>query len=249
MIDLERRGGIAILTMRHGKANAFDLELCDALTARFEEVRRSPVDAVVITGQANVFSAGVDLLRVLDGGAAYVRQFLPALSRAFMAVFDCPTPVVAAVNGHAIAGGCILACAADVRVMAAGNGRIGVPELVVGVPFPAAAFEIVRSIGVRRTGALVLEGRLLSPNEAEQDGLVDRLADADALLDAAIRDAESLAARPRDAFAMTKRQLRAPAMERIERGRSSIDPEVIDSWCADSTLARIRTYVERTLKK
>ena len=68
-----------------------------------------------------MFSAGVDLLRVVDGGAAYVRTFLPAFRRVFETLFDYPKPVVAAVNGHAIAGGCVLACAADYRVMAAGD--------------------------------------------------------------------------------------------------------------------------------
>ena len=136
MIELTQKGDVAILTMNHGKANALDLELCAALVARFEQLRASSARAVVVTGQGRIFSAGVDLLRLSAGGAAYVRQFLPALHKLYDTVFFFPKPVVAAVNGHAIAGGCVLACCADRRLMARDGGRIGVTELLVGVPFP-----------------------------------------------------------------------------------------------------------------
>src|SRR5262249_36486469 len=131
VIDLERRGATAILTLAHGKANALDVELCDAVSARVWECRdASWCKAIVVTARGGIFSAGVDLVRVVNEGAPYVQRFLPALSRAFEVTFVCPKPVVAAVNGHAIAGGCILACAADRRLMARGGGRIGVPELL-----------------------------------------------------------------------------------------------------------------------
>ncbi|WP_163451993.1 enoyl-CoA hydratase/isomerase family protein, partial [Escherichia coli] len=84
-----------------------------------------------------IFSAGVDLLQISDGGLSYVQKFLPALHRMFDTEFDFPKPVVAAVNGHAIAGGCVLASCADKRIAARDVGRIGVTEVLVGVPFPA----------------------------------------------------------------------------------------------------------------
>ena len=126
MIDLLHRGNIAICRVAHGKANAFDIELCGGIMAALEACRDSSDAAVVITGQGRMFSAGVDLVRLVDDGPDYVRAFLPALTAAFEAVFAFPKPVVAAVNGHAIAGGCILACAADHRLMARGSGRIGI---------------------------------------------------------------------------------------------------------------------------
>ena len=126
MIDLKIDDGIAVVTIAHGKANVLDVELCEALTKCFEELRASDVKAVVITGQGRMFSAGVDLVRVSSGGADYVRKLLPVMNRMFDAVFFLPKPVVAAVNGHAIAGGCVLTCCADRRLMARGGGRIGV---------------------------------------------------------------------------------------------------------------------------
>src|SRR5580700_9901890 len=105
MIDLRTYDGIAVVTIAQGKANALDIDLCEALVKCFQELRASDVRAVVITGRGRMCSAGVDLVRVSLGGADYVRKLLPILNRAFNAVFFLPKPVVAAVNGHAIAGG------------------------------------------------------------------------------------------------------------------------------------------------
>ncbi len=144
MIDVKMQDGIAVMTLTHGKANTLDTEFCEAVAARFRALASSDAKAVVVTGQGSIFSAGVNLVRLGEGGEGYIRQFLPALHKLYDAVFFHPKPVVAAVNGHAIAGGAVLACCGDCRIMARGNGRIGVTELLVGVPFPALAFEIVR---------------------------------------------------------------------------------------------------------
>ena len=103
MIELTEQGGVAVLRLGHGKVNAMSLEFCEALTARFAAV--SSARAVVLTGTGHIFSAGVDLLRLTEGGAPYVRKFLPALRTMLATVFSHPAPVVAAINGHALAGG------------------------------------------------------------------------------------------------------------------------------------------------
>lgn len=117
MIELAHQDGVAVVRMADGKANAMSLEFCEFLTTRFEELRVSSARAIIIAGQGRIFSAGVDLIRLLDGGTPYIRKFLPALCNMLATVFSCPKPVVAALNGHAIAGGCVLACAADRRLM------------------------------------------------------------------------------------------------------------------------------------
>ena len=146
MVELETREDIALLRLAHGKVSAFDLELLERIAEELDNIEASSSRAVVITGSGGTFSAGVDLFRVLDGGESYLRQFLPALTRVLIRLYTFPRPVVAAINGHAIAGGCVLACACDYRLMAIGRGTIGVPELVVGVPFPLIALEILRDV-------------------------------------------------------------------------------------------------------
>ena len=107
------------------------------------ELQDSGNGPLVITGAGRVFSAGVDLNRVLEGGADYTDRLIPALSDVFDALFCFPGPTVAAINGAAIAGGCVLACACDRRLISPDAG-IGAAELRVGVPFPVAALEVMR---------------------------------------------------------------------------------------------------------
>jgi enoyl-CoA hydratase len=250
VIELSDREGVALVQMADGKANAMSLEFCDRLTACFEEVRLSSARAVVLTGQERIFSAGVDLLRVLDGGRAYLRQFLPALSAALTAVFEHPKPVVAAINGHAIAGGCILACACDKRLMGRQAGRIGVPELLVGVAFPAVAMEIMRCAAApQHFEEMIFGAGTYMPDDAVRLGLVNEIVETGELLDRAVAAAKWLAALPPASFALSKRQTRAPALERLERLGRDIDAEVDEIWTAPETLERIRDYVARTFKK
>lgn len=248
MIDIKLNDGIAVLTLMHGKANALDIEFCEALAARFQELRTAK--AVVITGQGRMFSAGVDLKRLSEGGADYIRKFLPALHKLYDTVFFHPKPVVAAINGHAIAGGAVLAACADRRIMASGNGRIGVTEMLVGVPFPALAFEIVRfAVPARHLSEFTLTGATYASDEALRRGWVDEVVEPDGLLADAIAVAQELALLSPPAFAQTKTQIRQTVSERIVASGKATDKAVTEIWTAPETLQFIRDYVARTLKK
>ncbi|MFL5065134.1 MAG: enoyl-CoA hydratase/isomerase family protein [Xanthobacteraceae bacterium] len=250
MIEIAHRGRVAVMTLAHGKANALDSELCTDIVARFEELKPSTAQAVVLTGTAKIFSAGVDLKRAVEGGAAYLRDFLPVLSRAFATVFFYPKPVVAAVNGHAIAGGCVLACAADRRLMALGTGTMGVTELLVGVPFPTIAFEIMRfATAPQDFEETMFTGATYAPEAARERGFVHELVAPERLLDRAVAAAETLAALSPAAFALTKMQSRRAVQDTLQRAGASIDPAVHEMWLDPDTLARMRDYIARTLKK
>src|SRR5690349_2913227 len=215
MIEVSETEGVVVLRMANGKANAMSLEFCELLNASLDELNRSAVRAVVITGTGRIFSAGVDLLRLLDGGVAYVRNFVPALNKMLTTALSFPKPMIAAINGHAIAGGCVLACAADRRLMSREAGRIGVTELLVGVPFPSGAIEIMRgALAPRYFAQAIFSGATYTPPEAAERELVDEIVDPGLLLDRAVECAKSLAALPPAAFALTKRQTRQPILER-----------------------------------
>jgi enoyl-CoA hydratase len=241
MITVEEQGAVAVVRIAHGKVNALDLELLTAIGSTMGELRDA--GAVVLTGAHSVFSAGVDLRRIVDGGAGYVREFLPALSAALLAVFDHPRPVVAAVNGHAIAGGCVLAAACDVRLMS--GGTIGLTELLVGVPFPTVPLEIMRHAVGPAAAGLALTGRLRDAAGARRIGLIDEVADPAELLTGAVARAGTLAAVPADAYALTKRQLHAPARQRIDAVRDADDERVAEIWCGPGARAAITTYLDR----
>jgi enoyl-CoA hydratase/carnithine racemase len=248
MIDVKTADGIATVTLSHGKANTLDIALCDGLAKCFDELRSSDARAVVLTGQGRIFSAGVDLLQVASGGADYVRKFLPTLHRLYDAVFFHPRPVVAAINGHAIAGGCVLACCADRRIMARGGGRVGVTELLVGVPFPALAFEIVRfAVPRRHLPEFTFGGATYDVDAALARGWVDEVVEADALAPRAVAAAQSLAGLSPAAFAQAKKQLRQDVADRFARSGAMTDATVTDIWT--EALGFIRDYVARTLNK
>jgi enoyl-CoA hydratase/carnithine racemase len=238
MLNIAERDGVLVIELEHGKVNALDLELLRALIGAFATA--PPEQPIVLTGAGRAFSAGVDLRRIIGGGQAYIADFLDALSASFLAVFDHPGPVVAAVNGAAIAGGCVLAAACDVRVIS--GGPIGLAELAVGVPFPTAAIEIMRGVLGPRTQDIVLGARLLTPDDALTLGLVDEVIGADALLSRAVERAHALAALPAGVFAHTKRQLQRPARERIGNAAAD-DLEMSRLWASDAIRAAIAGYL------
>jgi enoyl-CoA hydratase len=247
MIEVERHGAVTVLRLAHGKVNALDTELLLALRAELAPLVGEP-GAVVLTGAGTAFSAGVDLFRVMEGGDAYVAGLLPALIGVVGDLFRFPRPLVAAVNGHAIAGGCVIAETADLRLMAAGRGRVGLPELLVGVAFPAIAVEVLRyATGGRGLGALALGGGAVEPEEALRGGLVDELVEPERLLEEAVARAERMAAIPQAAFAHAKAQLRAPALERVDRVSPAVDAEAAALWQSPEARNAMAAYVARTM--
>jgi enoyl-CoA hydratase len=248
MIVREDRDSVAVLRLEHGKVNAIDVELLEAVSEQMEALLSEPPSAVVITGTGGAFSAGLDLVRSLDEGADYFRRLLPALNDALMKLFTLPRPVVAAVNGHAIAGGFVLACACDYRLMARGNGRLGITELPVGVPFPSVPLEMVRTVaGTRLTRDLAYSGRLLSADEGEALGVIEELVQPEDLMVSALDLAARWGATPAPAFELTKRQLQQPTLDRLAAHGAETDVEVLEVWTHDDTFAAIRRFVEKTL--
>lgn len=242
-------GPVAVVRLTAGKANALDTALCRQIAGRFAEVERSGARAVVLTGAGSMFCAGVDLLRIADGGPDYVDEFLPALHDAFLAVFGSGLPVIAAVNGHAIAGGCILVSACDHRVMNAAAGRIGVTELLVGVPFPVAAMEILRfAVGTHGLSRLICFGQTYAAGEAATLGLVDEVVEGAAVLARAVEVAGQFAALSQPALRQARQQIRGPVMAQIAAQRAA-DDAVREIWRSPAALASIQSYVERVLHR
>jgi enoyl-CoA hydratase/carnithine racemase len=240
-----RSASVAVVEVARGKVNAIDLELLDELEATLEALAQDDdVRGLVLTGSGRVFSAGVDLHRVVEGGEVYVERLIAKLARALEALFGFPKPTVAAVNGAAVAGGCILACACDRRVMAEG-ARMGATELVVGVPFPAAALEILRFTCGSRAEDVVYTGSLFDAHEAMTMGMVHEVHPADAVLERATSIAVELAALAPQAYRLAKEQLRRPALERMRADAETLDGDVTREWAAPDTLRSLRAQLDR----
>ncbi len=145
MIDVVHQGPIALVTLRRPPANAMNLELSEEIATVFQHLGQDKsVRSLVLTGQGPSFCAGVDLKSVPNFDEAQQRRMVDALNRVFYGVYSCPVPVMAAINGHAIAGGLVLALCCDWRIAVKTQFLAGLTEVRVGVPYPVGAMEVVR---------------------------------------------------------------------------------------------------------
>ena len=212
-ITLAHEGAVTTLTLDDGKVNAMDRAFFDELGSALDEV--SPGSAVVVTGREGMFSAGLNTkeLATLDDDGLV--DLLVVFGRTMLRVWLEPRPVTVAATGHAVAGGTILAMAADHAVAAAGDFKWGLSETTIGFPLPEWAIAIARgNVPADRLDDLLLAGTLVTPDAAVAAGFADVLVPAADTVDAARRRAEELAALPGTAYAETKRRLRGPAADR-----------------------------------
>lgn len=250
MFEVRDQDGVAIFTLRYGKANALDVDFCKALKKEFRRLAKSESRAVILTSQGKIFSAGVNLPRAAEGGRKYLRDLVLALDEMYEEIFYFPKPVVAAINGHAIAGGCVLACCADHRVLAKDAGRMGVTELLVGVPFPPFAFEVLRATtSPMHFPKFTARGETFDTAGALENGFADEAVSADSLIPRSLEKARHLAAIRAEAFAANKLHARATAKQILANDRGRLAKQIMKVWEAKETAANIRAYVARTFKK
>ena len=250
VIEISEQDGIRTLRLAHRKASALDSELVIALEAALAQAARDKVGAAVLTGTGSIFCAGVDLFRVANGGRAYTDDFLPAFEKLMFTLFEFERPLVVAANGHAIAGGAVLLAAGDARLMTAGSSRFGYTELLVGVPFPPAALEIIRfGTPERHQQKLLFTGQTCSVEDAVRRGFAEEAVAPADLMARALVVAKQYASLPGDGFRVTKQQLRAPVVRRMRESEVVFGPVVAQAWRDPETQARIHAYLARTVRQ
>jgi enoyl-CoA hydratase len=246
-IQIEQAGDVAVVRIDRPPANALDLELLVEGDKVREQLAAAKPAAVVITGRDGFFSAGMDLKAAPTLSRAHQRQTVDGINRLFTGWYAFPRPVVAAVNGHAIAGGLILALCADHRVGVAEGAKLGLTELRAGIPYPVAAISVVRAeLAAASARRLVLGATLVEPAEALELGVLDELRPAEEVLPRAIEVAEALAALPQSSYTQVKRQLRGPTIEAIDRALAggAGDP-VLGTWIGEETHAAAAALLSR----
>ena len=244
-IEIERRGEIAVVRIDRPPANAMDPEMLAQGRAVHDELRAAEPGAVVLTGRPGFFSAGVDLKVAPTLGPDEQRGMVEAINRTFFDWYSFPRPVVAAVNGHAVAGGLILALCADHRI-GNGEGKLGLTELRAGIPYPVAAITIVKAeLAPPAARELALRADLVDQRTGLEMDLLDELAEPDALEDRALAVAEELAALPRTAYARVKDQVRgatiAELREKLDRG----DDPMLAGWLGEETARASAAILDR----
>jgi enoyl-CoA hydratase len=245
-MKMELDGELAVLTLDHGRANAMGPAFLKAFDDLFAQATRSPARAIVLTGAGRSFSAGLDLPNLIGLDRATMRSFITAFEESMLRVFQEGRPVVAALNGHAIAGGCVLALQADLRIMAEGTARMGLNEVALGIGLPA---EVLLSARAQLPPAslvpVCLEGRLFGPAEARAVGLVDEVVAPEAVLPRALERARALAQGGQQAVAQVKRALRRPVLEAVAASRAGETEAWLDTWFGTEARQRLQATVDR----
>jgi enoyl-CoA hydratase/carnithine racemase len=243
LVSLETRDEIAILTLDRPKANAFTAELVTELSAALASQGKTRA-IVLASALPGIFSAGWDLPLLVDSDRKTVEGFVGAYCDLVRQIFVTGPPVVAALPGHAIAGGLIVAMAADERIAAQGRGKFGLSEVVLGVSVPQCLMEPFRHvIGARPMERLAATGENVGVEQALAIGLVDRVVAAEELLDRAVERARFLAGLSGAAYAAIKLRSRAAAIARFDQARDH-DP-FLDFWFSEDARFRIRDMVAR----
>ncbi|APO96897.1 enoyl-CoA hydratase/isomerase family protein [Xanthomonas vesicatoria] len=253
-IQILDHGRVREIRLARPPVNALDTALCHALSAAVRQLDAT-VDGVVLSGSERIFSGGMDVPHLLSHGTdrAALLASWTAFFEAAQALANCPVPVVAAIGGHAPAGGCVLALCCDYRVMArsADTARpytIGLNEVQVGLAAPDGIQRLLRRVvGAHRAERLLISGQLLPAEQAAQIGLVDELVDGELVTARAVAWLQELQQLPRQPMLATRAVARADL-------RAALAPELIqlerfvDGWYAPDAQAALRGLVARLQK-
>lgn len=229
---IERVDGIAVIRIDRPPVNAIDLEFAREADQVFEGVLSSDdLAAVVMVGARTSFSAGLDLKRVPTYAREEQRELITTLNRAGGRLYGAKVPVVGAVNGHAIAGGMIVALACDYRVGPDSDSQFGLTEARAGIPFPAVALTILKAeLSADAVRVLTLWCRNVRPKRAQAMGVLDELVPPEAVYDRAIEVARDMAAIPPHTYARIKYQMRGEAIREIAEIVAEGKDPMLESW-------------------
>lgn len=246
MVALSKNGPVATVTLQRPPANAMSIELTEQIALVFESVANDPgVRAVILTGQGKSFCAGLDLKIVPSFSEADQKRLLNALNRAFYSVYRCPVPVIGAINGHAIAGGLVLALACDWRIGADWPFLAGLTEVMVGIPYPVAAIEIAwQELSPRVARDLILFGKNITARSALECGVLDELVPTEQLTERATVKALQASKLPQIGFAKVKRQLRSGTLATIEAAIAGNEP-LLNEWLSEETTEAAAAVLKR----
>ena len=241
-IEIQKSDGIVTLMIKRGKVNALNNTVIDEMRVLLKAFERDPeVKSIILTGSGKFFSFGFDIPEFLSFTKGQFREYLVNFTDLYTYIFSYPKPVVAALNGHTIAGGCMLALACDHRVMVCGKARISLNEIGFGASVFAGSTEMLRFwAGSANATEILFSGALYSAQEAKGLGLVHDVAGADGLMDAAHKTASGFASKYPPAFAGIKALLRRSIVEEMKRRERESIQEFVDIWYSETTWTNIQ---------
>ncbi len=242
-LRISEEGEVLVVAIDRPPANAMSAELLEEGTELVGRLKSDPPAAVVLTGSGRFFSGGMDLKLAPELGPAEQARTVKGINSLFESWYSLPRPVVAAVNGHAVAGGLILALCADVRVCGPGL-NLGLTEARVGLPYPAAAMAVTKAeLSPQAARRLVLEAALVDSETALGMGVVDEVVPAEEVLPRALELAKEMAGLPSGAYETVKWQLRGNAIEAMREAIPN-DP-MLQAWASEDAAEAAQAVLDR----
>lgn len=245
-LELQFDREIAVVEFNRPKAHAIDLMMANELSERFAELAASEhIKAVVLTGTGNIFSAGLDLIELYDYDEDKIQRFWKSFGRMVVDLAAFPKPLVAAINGHAPAGGCVLAMCCDYRIMASGKGRIGLNEVPVGVVLPQPVVELTRfTVGDEKSMHMILNGALMDPEEAHEFGLINETCPPDLLVEVCKKRIARWLKFDETTWRLAKKSLKKPLIERLEAPFAESYGETLRHWWSPESRAALGRKIQ-----
>jgi enoyl-CoA hydratase/carnithine racemase len=241
-MHVSKDGEIATATLSRGKVNALNEPMVEQLTKSFEDLAiDNEVKSIIFTGSGKFFSFGFDVPEFLSYPKDDFVRYLEKFTNLYTDVFLFPKPIVAALNGHTIAGGCMLATACDFRLMVTGKARISLNEITFNSAVLAGSVEMLRyCVGSGNAQSILYSGAMYSAEQAFELGLVDQVSSEDALAEDARKVAQELAQKDSSAFRCTKHLLRKPVAEQMIRREKDAILEFVDIWYSEQTWENLK---------
>jgi enoyl-CoA hydratase/carnithine racemase len=248
VLHIQHHEDVAEIRMDRPPANALNHALVDELLAALDTLQASGARALILTGRPGMFSGGLDVPALIDCKRPEIEHFWQQFFRLSGRLAASPVPVIAALSGHAPAGGAVLALQCDYRIGINGNFKIGLNEVQVGLPVPGTILLALEEvIGLRHARRIATRGTLLPMAEALSIGLVDELVEADVLIPTALVRARELLGLPPVAMNTTRLAGKARLIEAYANGSDVVT--ATDWWFSAETQAEMRKLVERLGKK
>ncbi|MGI9551929.1 MAG: enoyl-CoA hydratase/isomerase family protein [Aurantibacter sp.] len=251
-LQLISKKNYTIVQMNRGKVNAINREMVQELRQVFHDIEKNPeVKGVILTGQPHYFSAGLDLIELIQYNKEQIDDFFQAFGSLFIELVQFSKPFVSAITGHAPAGGCVLAVTSDNRYMAEGERyRIGLNEVAVNIQISQNLTEAYAYwMGKGLANRYILEGKLLTGPEAVSAGLVDTLLPLDQVLEYAEDRMQHYMKADPEIWVNTKKKLRQHWLNKLDRDAGNSFKEATTLWWKPEIRAKMEAYVQHFSNK
>jgi enoyl-CoA hydratase/carnithine racemase len=250
-LQLTKKENYSILTFNRGRSNPMNLKMFEEMIEVLKSLKKDDSSqALIITGKENFFSSGLDLPEIITYDKAKTKFFWEVFMDLVIELVSFPKPMVAAITGHSPAGGCVIAIACDYRIMGAGDFKIGLNEVPVGLVVPRHIFDLYAFwLGNHRAYQYLMEGKLMNPQQASDAGLIDVVVPANQVLETAERKVAHYLKFDQKTWCASKLNLRSEMIRNVTHYDEDLLENVVEHWFHPNTQSILNGFIAKLQKK